>query len=279
VTEASGAAPPGAARTSSGLTTRLLTAAVGIPALLAVILIGGPLYVAVVAIALGIGFFEFARATGLRRDPLGAVALATVVALPVAAAWDQVAIVLILSAGVAGTLVALIAGREAPSSLAPWALALAGTLYVGLLGQHFVGLRRLEDGRSWVLLAVAITFATDTAAYATGRLLGRHKLAPRLSPSKTIEGAVGGLAGGALAALAGVALLDLEPSPLAALAIGVAAAVAAEAGDLAESAIKRAAGVKDMGTIVPGHGGILARLDSLLFVVPLIYYVARLVQR
>ena len=259
----------------SAITLRLLTAAVGIPLLLLLVLVGGPLYTAVVAAALALGFIEFARALALGRTALSAAGAITVAALAVAAHGGGGALVAVLSAGVVASLVALVAHGEPPASLTPWALTLAGVLYAGLLGQHAIGLRILPDGRDWVLFALFTTFATDTGAYAIGRALGRHKLAPRLSPGKTVEGAAGGLIAGAAAAAALNAALDLGQPPAAILVLGMAAAVAAQLGDLAESLIKRAAGVKDMGTIIPGHGGVLDRLDSLLFVLPLVYYAAR----
>jgi phosphatidate cytidylyltransferase len=239
-----------------------------------VVLVGGPLYTVAVAVALAIGFAEFARAARLPAAPLAVAGLLTVAALPVAAHAGGDALVAVLSAGAVAALGVQVARGEAPESLTPWALTLAGVLYVGVLGQHFVGVRLLPNGRDWVLLALFTTFATDTGAYAVGRLLGRHALAPRLSPGKTVEGAVGGLVAGAAAAPALNAALGLGVPSAAMLALGVVAAVAAQLGDLSESLIKRAVGVKDMGAIVPGHGGVLDRLDSLLFVVPLVYYTA-----
>ena len=121
-----------------------------------------------------------------------------------------------------------------------------------------------------------MTFATDTSAYAVGRAVGRRKLAPSISPGKTWEGAVGGLAGAAAAAAALVVLLDgIESLLLPAVALGLGAGVVAQAGDLLESKVKRLAGAKDSGRLIPGHGGLLDRLDSLLPVFPLVYCASR----
>jgi phosphatidate cytidylyltransferase len=279
VTDASAAAPPPVPprpKARDSLAARLATAAVGIPLLLLIVLLAeGVLFALVIAAALAVGFLEYAHAMGVRREPVSAVGLAAVAALPLAAHWGDSWITATLVAATFASLVALVLAGAPPASLTPWALTVAGALYVGLLGAHFVRLHDLEHGARWVLFALFVTFATDTGAYAVGRLLGRHKLAPRLSPGKTVEGALGGLAGGALAAVGLNALLDLGQPVAAMLALGLAAAVAGQLGDLAESLIKRAAGVKDMGHLFPGHGGILDRLDSLLFVVPLVYYVAR----
>ena len=258
-----------------GLVWRLVTSAIGIPLLLAVIYVGGPLYVAVVAVALAAGVFEFVRALKVGDNGLTLVAIAGTAALAGAAAWSSAAVAGALSLSVAASLVVLVLSGEVPVRLPAWGLALAGLLYVGLLGQHFVALRELAEGRDWVLLALFTTFATDTGAYAVGRFIGRHKLAPTISPGKTVEGAVGGLVAGAVAAWALARVLGLDQPVVAMLVLGAVAAVAGQLGDLAESLIKRSAGVKDMGTLLPGHGGVLDRLDSLLFVVPLVYYVAR----
>jgi phosphatidate cytidylyltransferase len=126
-------------------------------------------------------------------------------------------------------------------------------------------------GPAWVALAIAMTFANDTGAYFAGRALGRHKLAPALSPGKTIEGAVGGLAAALtvtfVAGWAFMPYLSLGER----LAIGVVASVVGPAGDLMESLIKRSAGVKDSGRVIPGHGGVLDRIDALLFVGAYVY--------
>ena len=126
-----------------------------------------------------------------------------------------------------------------------------------------------------VLLAILVTFASDTGAYCIGRLLGRHRLASALSPGKTIEGAAGGLITAALATIVLASLLNLSLSLLQALIVGLALSLAAQVGDLLESGLKRALNVKDAGVLVPGHGGLFDRLDSLLVVGAVLYYVLR----
>jgi len=121
----------------------------------------------------------------------------------------------------------------------------------------------------WALLALAVTWAADVAAYAVGSRIGRRRIAPRLSPRKTLEGTIAGIVAAALAALAVGAVYDLAPAGIAVVA--VLAGPAALAGDLIESALKRAAGAKDSGGIIPGHGGVLDRIDSLLLVAPVVY--------
>ena len=150
---------------------------------------------------------------------------------------------------------------------------LAGVACVALPFAALIALRLDDAGLQWTALAFLVTFATDTSAYAVGRAVGRRKLAPSISPGKTWEGAVGGLVGAAAAAAALVVLLDgIESNLLPAIALGLGVGVAAQAGDLIESKVKRLADAKDSGRLIPGHGGLLDRLDSLLPVFPLVYY-------
>jgi phosphatidate cytidylyltransferase len=129
-----------------------------------------------------------------------------------------------------------------------------------------------------VLLPVLLTWASDIGAYAVGRTIGRNKLIPSVSPGKTVEGAIGGLVACMLLAwiyarfvLRPAAHLDFRWAPLGALTFGAVASVAAQVGDLVESLLKREAGVKDSSHLIPGHGGVLDRLDSLFFVLPVSY--------
>jgi phosphatidate cytidylyltransferase len=149
-------------------------------------------------------------------------------------------------------------------------------MYVGWLLGYAVALRGITDGRSWVFLALFCTFGSDTAAYFLGRAIGKHKLAPSISPGKTWEGAAGGLLGAM-----GVALLFLLPTPVSlasyltwwqAVIIGSIVSVFGQLGDLVESLFKRNVGAKDSGTLLAGHGGVLDRTDSVMFAVVVVYY-------
>lgn len=154
------------------------------------------------------------------------------------------------------------------------ALMVFGFFYLSIPLAHMVMLRYLEHGTRWILLVLFMVMVNDTSAYFTGTFLGRHKLYPSVSPKKSVEGAVGGLAGSLCAA----AVAHWTFVPWTALShillLGLVAGVVAELGDLFESLLKRSFGIKDSGALIPGHGGILDRLDSLIFVFPLTYYFA-----
>ncbi len=143
-------------------------------------------------------------------------------------------------------------------------------LYCGLLASTLVGVR-VHGGTAWVVLAFVVTWANDTFAYFTGMLFGKHRLYEKVSPKKTWEGFAGGAAGSLAGALV-IRSTMLPELPVAeAVLLGAGAAVLGPLGDFTESLLKRAAGVKDSGKLIPGHGGLLDRIDALLFVVPWVY--------
>lgn len=154
------------------------------------------------------------------------------------------------------------------------ALLLFGFFYVPLLLGHLVLLRGLPFGREWIYLVLLIVMASDTGAYFSGITLGRHKLYPAISPNKSVEGAVGGLLGALVGAFVARATFFPALDAGDCLLLGLGLGAMSQLGDLFESMLKRACGVKDSGVLFPGHGGILDRLDSLLFAFPLAFYYA-----
>jgi phosphatidate cytidylyltransferase len=174
---------------------------------------------------------------------------------------------------VIGALLHRLAGRRTlTQGLMDPAIAAFGPLYVGLCLGHLLPVRAMPEGEFLIFALFLITWAGDTGAYYAGTSLGRHKLAPAISPNKTIEGLAGGLVAAVLAAsLAQVWFLPSLTNGDC-VALGGLLTTAGLLGDLAESAMKRGAGVKDSGSLIPGHGGMLDRLDSLLFTAPAFYY-------
>ena len=155
-------------------------------------------------------------------------------------------------------------------------LAVLGTVYPGLLLSALVRLRQVDRGEWWVLLALTVTWMNDTCAYFAGRAFGKHKLYVRISPSKTWEGAIGGALGSIAGAIA-VQLLWIPRLPTwGAAIVGAGAALLGPLGDLSESMMKRAYGAKDSGRLLPGHGGMLDRIDALIFNAPFVLLCARL---
>ena len=169
-------------------------------------------------------------------------------------------------------LLGLLRARTVREPLRVVAVRTLGVSYICLPFSFLISLRGLAQGRWWVLFLLVIIWVNDSGAYITGSFAGRHKLSPVISPNKTIEGAVGGVAAGVAAALImnGYVGLGFVPGVLTLLAVLMG--LVAIGGDLVESAIKRSAGAKDSGTIIPGHGGMLDRIDSLIFTIPVLYY-------
>jgi phosphatidate cytidylyltransferase len=263
------------------LQQRVIVAAIGVPVILALVIVGGWAYALAAAVALAVAGAEFAHlrdpwaspATILTAIAVGATALLAHVAGGGIVAFAALVGVLSLILG----FLTSTAPRVIDERLAPhYAFDLGGALlYCGVLGSTLILLRNVDDGRDWVLLALLSTFAVDTAAYFTGRTFGRHKLAPAISPNKTWEGFFGGWAGGFAAVLLMNLILGLDADLDAIVLLAAALPLAAVAGDLFESWLKRRAGVKDASALIPGHGGVLDRLDSLLFTFPAVWLVAR----
>jgi phosphatidate cytidylyltransferase len=265
------------------LRTRLWTTIVALPVTIAIVLFAPA--------AVFVGFVAILSAWGLHEiiAMMQANALET---LLVAIAGGASAIVLLLSDGggmspVAVIMVTLLmlllvarVGWEGPQHFAHWRwsrpwLLFIGALWVGVLFPYFALVRNHAGGVPIIILMLLLVVASDSGAYFAGRALGRIKLLPLVSPNKTVEGAIGGLCSCVVAAVALRPLLAPQWSVGAAVIMAGAVGVLAQFGDLAGSAFKRVAGVKDSGWIFPGHGGLLDRTCSLVFAVAFTYYYFR----
>ena len=265
---------------------RILTALVSLPLLIGAIWAGYPWLTIVVAAAALLGVREFYRlAHGLAHPlilPLGAVcSILLVVSGQLADEWYQFAPHVLVGVTIVATSPWLFVTRHRPGALITWAYAVGGPLYIGFLLAHVLLLRGLDGsgdpGRDWLLFALLVTFATDTGAFFTGRTFGRHMMSPSISPNKTWEGAIGGFIVAVGIALALEVLLQLSVPVWQLALMGAAIGILAQVGDLAESRLKRVSGVKDAGSLLPGHGGILDRIDSIVFTVPVVYYLVEFV--
>lgn len=246
---------------------RLLTALLLAPIVLLAIALGRWTILAAILLVVGCAAYELARALELPfLAALGAGVLPILLSVPYGASG-------ILAGAMAGLPWALLwlvgqpAARTVRAVLAIFLMA----LWVGAPLAHLGLLERLPDGGYLVLVAVVGPWVSDAGAYFAGRLLGRHKLFPLLSPKKTYEGAVGGLLL-TVAAAGFFTHIVLGFNATEAVLTGVVISVFSQAGDFFESALKRILEVKDLGSILPGHGGILDRIDSLLFAAPALYY-------
>lgn len=181
---------------------------------------------------------------------------------------------LLLASAVLLSLIWLLQRAKKEKAFTGWAWTMAGILYVGWLLSYLVALRGLDDGRNWMYFALFTTFGSDTAAYFVGRALGKHRLAPSISPGKTWEGTIGGIIGAIVISLLFTlhTPLELNLNYWQAILLGLLVSIFGQLGDLVESLFKRNMGVKDSGNLIPGHGGVLDRMDSIVFVGVVVYY-------
>lgn len=259
-------------------------------------LFGGVLF-ALLMVALGLcGYSEYLALVDrvrVRRDRvLAATGYLAIVAMAVVALTGAGATGLfaVTALAVAAPLIVLLGNPAQTNGLTTWSLACSGALYLALpvyaaittralpgqveapwmnqwVSSLAVGWDAAPVGLAWALVAILVIWTNDSAAYLVGRVIGQRKLAPEVSPGKTVEGSLGGLVGSALAGGLVFVFVGLGAGWLGAV-VGVVIGFAGQLGDLAESLLKRQAGVKDSGSLIPGHGGVLDRIDALLFAFP-----------
>ena len=260
---------------------RIATASVGVPVLVLLVWVGSYWFTCAVALAAVLGALEMcglARRWGDR--PVVVLAAAAAAALVFAGHWlggmdggGRGAALVVAAAALLS--VALVVWRHGSGTrLSGLAVTAAAALYTGGLLLHAPLLRALDNGMEWVLLLLLTTFANDTASLFVGRLMGRRRLAPSISPSKTVEGSVGGILAALAVSVTAFRMFDLDVTAVEALGTGLLIAVVGQLGDLVESRLKRQAGADNSGRLLPGHGGMLDRLDSIVFNLAVVYHLA-----
>lgn len=254
------------------LALRVASAAVFGPLMVAAGYFGGPLLWVVTAFVVAAGLVEMDRLVGtmdMRAWPVLTVPFGMgLVAL--AACRHPELYPAVLTAGILASVILPAVWPSRVKALDGVACVFA-LVYLPWLASHFILLRQLPGGLAPFFVALIGTWVFDSGSYFAGRAFGKHKLAPRVSPGKSVEGLLGGTLAG-LVAIVWLGLAWLKVNAVQAVVLALVIMAAAQLGDLAESALKRQAGVKDSGTLIPGHGGILDRFDSLLAVMPAVYY-------
>ncbi|MGH9324581.1 MAG: phosphatidate cytidylyltransferase [Vicinamibacteria bacterium] len=257
-------------------TPRIRTALVAVP-LLILLIQKGPawLFLSVVLAFALTGYWELARvAAKIGWKPLGVgyllVALLVTAFYPGFPSFEEVGVALVVLVGIE----AVFFRGPGRDTLGGLAMTVLGALYLGSLLGTIVALRVVEPeatGRFWIVFLLAVVMVGDAGAFFVGKLAGKHPLAPVLSPKKTVEGFLGGVAFSVATALGLRSFLFPRLDLSTALGLGLSMALLGVVGDLFESFLKRSAGLKDTSTLIPGHGGVLDRIDSLLFAAPFLY--------
>jgi len=261
------------------LAKRLIVAIILIPVGVALIKLGGWSFTLFIALLLGVAAWEFC--TLFKRSgyaPATALVIIGVVTLAITRLHSgfihqDLILTIIILAAMSYHLIAYERGRDA--SATDFAISLAGVAYLGILGSHLISLRLLPEGLWWFMLIMPVAWLADSGAFFIGSRYGKHRMAPRLSPKKSWEGYIGGIVTGILAGILFSYLWGLV-SPSLSISKGIIAGIILSVfptlGDLGESMLKRQFGVKDSGNLLPGHGGILDRLDSWIWAAAIGYY-------
>jgi phosphatidate cytidylyltransferase len=256
----------------ANLIRRIATGIVFIPVLFFVIRSGGWLFTSWVFLTVAIGAWEWWRLVDPHRSrgELALIAAGVIGTFQGAIDPDPARLALFLALFLVIALLCSLRHGDGNANLRSSRLVL-GMLYLGLLPAFLIRIRAFPDGAEALYLTYLTVFACDSLAYATGKLVGGRKLWPRISPSKTWAGAIGGLSGALIAAVVGQQFFAHFLSLPGAIGFGLIAGILSQFGDLVESLWKRETGVKDSSTVIPGHGGILDRFDGLHFISPVIY--------
>ncbi|HEU0164167.1 MAG TPA: phosphatidate cytidylyltransferase [Thermomicrobiales bacterium] len=255
-------------------------------------IVGGPLFAIVFALIAMLAYHELIAILGLEPDILvmSGYALVAFAAIAAYSSPTRLFPVYVALSIFLPVIIGVLDPQVEEDILLRWGRVSVASLYVGIAAFAAIALRQLEGvpktgwfdsigsgltftdrdtsiGLAWLLLAILVTWLSDTVAYLVGRSVGRTPLIPRVSPKKTVEGAVGGFIAAGLTALICILVFGIDINPLTGLLVGLLLGGIGMLGDLCESLLKRKAGIKDSGTLIPGHGGVLDRIDALIFVI------------
>ncbi len=264
--------------------TRILSAIVALPIVILPLYFGGWLTTALILIAISIGLWEFNRAFKINEGFIYGLQLVMTVGLFILQQQQRLEYVFVsLVLMVILPFIYYIVCYP-KVELQTIFIGMIGYLYISVMMSHIVLVRNMEQyGHILIWLILLISFGSDTFAYFSGVFLGKHKLAPKLSPNKTIEGAIGGILGSGILTTLYTFFLsytntDIKMHHFIGFALmGVIGSIFGQFGDMAASAMKRVTKIKDFGTLIPGHGGIVDRMDSIIFVAPFVYYASMLI--
>lgn len=255
---------------------RWLTGVVGVPLIFSILFYGPEelfsLLIVVLILAAVVEYNRLIFGEGFAWEKVAVLAAAFLVPAAFATGDPQYALLVISLSIMSAFFFFLLDGRRKSCDLAPVSKVILGIVYIPLMLSYFILIRRTTNGILWVSFVLVLAFSGDIAAYYVGKMLGRRKLLPFVSPGKTVEGAIGAYLGSVAGSMVFQQLFFPTLSVIHALALGIAGSTLGQLGDLCESAVKRTAGVKDSGTLLPGHGGLLDRLDCLIFIIPFVYY-------
>ncbi len=273
----------------SNLTQRILTAIIGVPLLLLVFYFGSYYFLAFILLIVGFGSYEFFRLVDNKNlDSKKVIGIVFCIILPIGAYFGYLYFIFLFTLVSIFTLFINLQKQDLSNALIGAGTKFLGIVYIGWFLSHAILIRNINEsifpyidntniknndiGFFWIVFVVACTFLNDSAAYFFGKYKGKIKLVPRLSPGKTVEGTVCGIF---MALLSGMFINLIFSSPISykwAMLLGFVVGVVAVLGDLIESMFKRSVSIKDSGGLLPGHGGVLDRFDSLILVFPVMYY-------
>ena len=265
------------------LKQRVIVSLIGLPILIVLVWFGEPWFTGVIALWGAVAAFEFYKIAGKNKNPVITVfGIIWTLLFILSPYYDkEYAVPALLTSAIILPLAYLLLRRNKEQAFTGWVWTIAGILYIGWLLSYLIMLRQLqipgypvEYGRNGLFLAFFTTFASDTSAFFVGRARGKNHMAPAISPKKTWEGAIAGVVGSVV-----ISLLFMLPTPLQlplswvhAVILGILVSLFGQIGDLAESLFKRNMGVKDSSNLIPGHGGFLDRMDSIVFAGVTVYY-------